>query len=185
MDNNLPLMLLVVALLAGLATLTTRGPAQHARTSDRPWPQLWHALRTHRRVLGLLLLYSLISLPLSITGWPAPGEAVVRTLPLLVGLAGVWWEVRQEACHSEAETIIDHGILAGLTVMALPALAPLSMVIGQAWQAGTLTGMAAVAVVGWALLQFAGLALGMGIVFGVFGASIAVWLTHWSSRACR
>jgi hypothetical protein len=184
MDNRY-LMLLVVALLAGLAALMTRGPAQRARTSERPWLQLWHALRTHWPVLGLLLLYSLISLPLSITGWLASVAAVVRTLPLLAGLAGVWWEVQQEASHPEAETIIEHGILAGITVMALPTLAALIMVIGHAWEAGALTGIAAFSTVGWALLQFAGVALGLGIVIGVLGASIAVWLTHWSSRAYR
>jgi hypothetical protein len=185
MMDNLPFMLLVVALLAGLAALMIRRPSQRARTSQRPWPQLWHALRHHRGVLGLLLLYSLISLPLSITGWPAPVAVIVRALPLLAGLAGVWWEVQQEASHPEAETIIEHGILAGLTVMALPTLATLSMVIGHAWEAGALTGIAAFSTVGWALLQFAGVALGLGMVIGVLGASIAVWLTHWSSRAYR
>jgi hypothetical protein len=162
--------LLIAALLAvGLSALAA---------SLRLRQQLWHALRTRWLISGLVTLYGVIAGMLLVTGFNSPRMIFLLALPVVAGVCGIWWELRQEAVRPVTERILERGVLAGLILVVLPLLC---IAIGQVWLAWR-SGDLAVVVATWTawehILPWVAGILGTGVVIGVLGTFVGIWLTE-------
>lgn len=172
-------MLLMVILIGVL--LVTIIYSVRARNQFRLQAQrLGQAVRTHRTMTGLLVLYGILTGIFLVTGFTPPLLGFLLAFPVLAGVAGGWWETQRDARHT-AERVLNQGILVGLLATALPVLLMVAGDLWLAWQTGWYiadpTSIAAGNPVGWGelwvdLLLWAGSFLGLGIILSVVGAFI-------------
>jgi hypothetical protein len=178
----LTIILLAVLLAAGIYVWTVRHDLR------LQLPQLWQSMRTHPLVTGLLILYSIICGILLVTmrvsplhmllflsgefTWDTAPVAIMLALPIAAGVCGGWWAVRRDVARPDGGRILNHGILAGLMAMVLPALLG---TIGL----GLATWTDEEVYAGWiwmvvGALLWAGASLALGVVLGVIGALLSV-----------
>lgn len=178
----LTLILMVVALAAAVYMWTAR---RRLRLELR---ELWRTMRAHRLVTGLLAVLSVICgilvavmivsplhLALFLDGQldrsTAPA-AILLVLPIVAGACAGWWEAWRAAERTHGRRTLDHGLLAGLLAMALPALLGAVGLGGVVWADEQLP--AGPPLIGE--LLWAAAILALGLVFGVIGAFVGAGL---------